>query len=397
MAAETLARGGMAVTVVDRMPSLGRKFLLAGRGGLNLTHSEPLEALLARYRPAPAVFLDALRRYPPERLRAWAEALGEQTFVGTSGRVFPRSFKTSPLLRAWLRQLEGLGVQVKLRTAWAGWDADGRPLLQSGDAAPQPEPADVTVLALGGASWPRLGSDGAWAGTLREAGIAVAPLFAANCGVEIAWSPTLARFAGTPLKRIALSFAGERVRGGALITATGLEGGAVYALCGEMRGALAWAGEAELRLDLRPDLTAEELVTRLARPRGKASLSNHLRKTLSLPPEAIALLREAGPVPAEPRDLAARIKAVPLVVTGFAPIGRAISTAGGVSWDALDEHMMLTARPGTFVAGEMLDWDAPTGGYLLQAAFATGAAAAEGALAWRATVSNVPVSGTSGA
>ncbi len=389
MAAEVMAAGGMSVTVLDRMPSLGRKFLLAGRGGLNLTHSEPLERFLPRYAGAgsgaPAHLVAAVAALPPEAVRAWAEALGQPTFVGSSGRVFPRSFKTSPLLRAWLARLREAGVRFERRAEWLGWDAAGAPKFGRQETAATDaafERPDALVLALGGASWPRLGSDGGWVPLFQAAGIAVTPLQAANCGVLIVWTPHISeRFAGTPLKRIALTCGNVRVTGEAMVTLSGLEGGAIYALGPAIRQSLSH-GAALLHLDLRPDLSLTELTERLARPRGSASLANHLRKVASLAPVAVALLREAGPPPADAEALAARIKTVPLTVNGLAPIARAISTAGGVAWDAIDDNFMLRARPGTFVAGEMLDWDAPTGGYLLQAAFATGAAAGFGALNW---------------
>lgn len=397
MAAETLAAGGAAVTLYERMPRVARKLLLAGRGGLNLTHSEPLEKFLARYREAEPRLRGAIERFPPAALRSWCEALGQETFVGTSGRVFPRAMKTSPLLRAWMRRLASLGVEIRLRHRWLGWDRDGRLLFET-EAGEIAVEAPCTVLALGGASWPRLGSDGSWVDPLKDAGIRVTPLAPANCGVRIAWSDVFrARFAGAPLKRLALALGRETTRGEATITADGLEGGVVYALSAPIRNAIAAHGTAELRIDLRPDETEAELTARLGKPRGKQSLATHLRKALSLDPPAIGLLQEAAhatgtPLGRLPADAVARLlKAVPVRVTGLAPIDRAISTAGGVSFDDLDASFMLRTRPGTFVAGEMLDWEAPTGGYLLQACLATGRAAAEGALAYLArTVRSTP-------
>lgn len=397
MAAETLAAGGAAVTLYERMPRVARKLLLAGRGGLNLTHSEPLEKFLASYREAEPRLRGAIERFPPAALRSWCEALGQETFVGTSGRVFPRAMKTSPLLRAWMRRLASLGVEIRLRHRWLGWDRDGRLLFET-EAGEIAVEAPCTVLALGGASWPRLGSDGSWVDPLKDAGIRVTPLAPANCGVRIAWSDVFrARFAGAPLKRLALALGRETTRGEATITADGLEGGAVYALSAPIRNAIAAHGTAELRIDLRPDETEAELTARLGKPRGKQSLATHLRKALSLDPPAIGLLQEAAhatgtPLGRLPADAVARLlKAVPVRVTGLAPIDRAISTAGGVSFDDLDASFMLRTRPGTFVAGEMLDWEAPTGGYLLQACLATGRAAAEGALAYLArTVRSTP-------
>ena len=390
MAAETLARGGARVTLYERMPRLARKLLLAGRGGLNLTHSEPLETFLTRYRDAAPRLRAAIEAFPPDALRAWCEDLGQETFVGTSGRVFPRAMKTSPLLRAWLKRLGRLGVEMHLRHRWLGWDGEGRLVFETDDGRCAVE-ACSAVLALGGASWPRLGSDGSWVAPMAGAGIEVVPLEAANCAVRVSWSEVFrTRFAGQPLKRIALTLGAETVRGEAMISRDGLEGGAVYALCAPIRKELAAQGTAELRVDLRPDASEEELAARLAKPRGKQSLATYLRKALSLDGAAVGLLQEAAYAKGAPLSvletgaLTRLIKAVPVRVTGLASIERAISTAGGVSLDAIDETFMLRARPGTFVAGEMLDWEAPTGGYLLQACFATGRAAAEGALAYQA-------------
>lgn len=390
MAAEVLAAGGAKVTVYDRMPSLARKLLLAGRGGLNLTHSEDLERFLERYGAAAPRLRQVIEQFPPAALRAWCEGLGQETFVGTSGRVFPAAMKASPLLRAWLKRLGAAGVEVELRHRWTGWDSNGSLLFET-DTGQVTVAADATVLALGGASWPRLGSDGGWIGPLADAGIAVAPLQPANCGFLAGWTEVFrSRFAGQPLKRVALAFGGTIVRGEAVITRTGLEGGAVYALSAPLRAAIAASGEALLHVDLRPDFTHAELEQRLSRPRGKQSLSTFLRKSTHLAPPPIGLLQEAAiasgaPLNAlTPAELAERIKAVPVRLTGVASIEKAISTAGGIAWDEIDAAMMLRRRPGTFVAGEMLDWEAPTGGYLLQACFATGAAAGRGALQWHA-------------
>jgi uncharacterized flavoprotein (TIGR03862 family) len=377
MAAERLSAAGLGVTVFERMPSVGRKLLMAGRGGLNLTHSEPFERFVARYGQAAGRLAPYLEAFPPEALVAWAEGLGEPTFVGSSGRVFPKALKASPLLRAWLARLAAQGVRIVTGAEWQGWDADGA-LAFSG--AP-PQRPDAVVLALGGASWPRLGSTGAWARILADRGNAVAPFRPANCGFTVAWSETFAaRFAGAPLKPLALGFEGRTVRGEAVVTGYGLEGGAVYALSAPLRDAIERDGRAVLELDLRPNLSEDQLAERLARPRGRASLSNFLRKTAGLSPVAVGLIREAfGPAP--PPDLARAIKRLPLVLTGARGLDRAISSAGGIAWSEIDERLMLKALPGVFVAGEMLDWEAPTGGYLLQACFATGLAAAEGVLA----------------
>ena len=387
MAAEVLAQGGASVTVYDAMPSAGRKFLMAGRGGLNLTHSEPLPAFLARYREAAPRLEAAISAFPPERLREWSEALGQPTFVGSSGRVFPQSFKASPLLRAWLRRLDSQGVQFAFRHRWTGWDEQGRLRFQTPDGERVVE-ARATVLALGGASWPRLGSDGAWADLLAAKGVAISPLRPANCGFTVAWSDVFRdRFEGQPLKGVEFKFGAQTIRGEAMITRNGIEGGAIYALSAELREAIAKSGQVTLRVALRPDLGTDELAARSSVPRGKQSLSNFLRKALNLSPVAIGLLQEAAISSGQSLsslNLAELISAVPIKLTGIAPIARAISTAGGISFDELDADFMLRRLPGVFAAGEMLDWEAPTGGYLLQASFATGAAAGRGALKWLA-------------
>lgn len=388
MAAETLALGGAAVTLYERMPRVARKLLLAGRGGLNLTHSEPLRQIMTRYRGGASRLRGSIEAFPPDALRAWCEDLGQETFVGSSGRVFPRAMKTSPLLRAWLARLGELGVEIELNHRWTGWDAQGRLVFEAPEGRVAAE-CRATVLALGGASWPRLGSDGSWVAPLEESGIAVTPLSPSNCGIRVAWSETFrTRFAGTPLKRIALTCAGEMARGEALITLQGIEGGAVYALAAPIRDEIAKHGCAELAIDLRPDESTDAIAARLAKPRGKQSLATFLRKALRLDPAAVGLLHEAAhgtgrPLASYgPGEVAHLVKAVPLSADALAPIERAISTAGGVAFGEVDESLMLRRKPGTFVAGEMIDWDAPTGGYLLQACFATGRAAARGALAY---------------
>ncbi len=380
MAAETLAKAGVSVTIFDRMASPARKFLLAGRGGLNLTHSEPLDQFLTRYGSAAPALEPAIRAFPPEALRAWCEDLGEPSVVGSSGRVFPQSFKAAPLLRAWLRRLERLGVTLRVKHQWCGWDNNA--LRFTTPAGETHIAADATILALGGASWPRMGSDGAWVDILRADGVPVRPLAPSNCGIDIAWSPHfLARHEGAPLKRIALAFGGRRVRGEAVVTARGLEGGAVYALSGALRDALA-GGPVLLEADLRPDLDDDTLQARLATPARGRSLGNVLRQDVGLSPAAVGLVQEASRGAGAGRPLAALIRALPIPVRGLAPIGRAISSAGGVPFSAIDANFSLRDRPCVFVAGEMLDWEAPTGGYLLQACFSTGAAAAAGALRW---------------
>jgi uncharacterized flavoprotein (TIGR03862 family) len=381
-AAEVLAQAGHAVTLYDRMPSVGRKLLIAGRGGLNLTHSEPLPAFLGRYHPAGGALAEAIAAFPPGGLRAWCDDLGQPTFVGSSGRVFPEAFKASPLLRAWLQRLDGLGVRIRTRHRFTGWSDSGGPVFETPDGRVETAHRPM-LLALGGASWPRLGSDGAWVPLLERDGVAVAPLKPANVGFTVAWSAVFAeRFAGTPLKRIALGLEGTRVRGEAVISADGIEGGAIYALAHRIRAATE-RGEARLEIDLRPDVEESALARALRDPKPGLSLANRLRKAAALTPVGIGLLREAAhPLPVDAEALAALIKAVPLRLLAPRGLDRAISTAGGVRFGDVDAGFMLVRRPGTFVAGEMLDWEAPTGGYLLQGAFASGRAAAAGMLAW---------------
>jgi uncharacterized flavoprotein (TIGR03862 family) len=388
MAAEVLAQGGAGVTVYDAMASVGRKFLLAGRGGLNLTHSEPLPEFLSRYGNAMSQLAPAINAFPPEALRQWSEALGQPTFVGSSGRVFPEAFKASPLLRAWLRRLDSIGVQFALRHRWTGWDGDGRLSFVTPDG-PRVVEADATVFALGGASWPRLGSDGGWVEALAAKGVTISPLRPANCGFTVAWSDIFRdRFEGQPLKGAAFSFGGHTLRGEAVMTRSGIEGGAIYALSADLREAIIASGEATLHIALRPDLDSSDLVARLSAQRGKQSFSNWLRKSAQLSPVGIGLLQEAAAVSGvtlsslSPATLSGLVNAVPVKLNGIAPIARAISTAGGISFSEVDSDFMIRRLPGVFAAGEMLDWEAPTGGYLLQAAFATGAAAGRSVLKW---------------
>ena len=388
MAAEVLANGGVNVTVYDAMPSAGRKFLMAGRGGLNLTHSEALPAFLTRYGKAMPQLAAAIEGFPPESLRHWSEALQQPTFVGSSGRVFPTAMKASPLLRAWLRRLDAAGVQFALRHRWTGWVDDGRLSFRTPDGKRVVE-ADATVLALGGASWPRLGSDGAWVEMLGSRGVTISKLKPANCGFTTAWSDIFRdRFEGQPLKGAVFSFGAQSVRGEAVITRNGIEGGAIYALSAHLREAVVESGQATLHIALRPELEMSDLIARLSAPRGKQSLSNFLRKTAHLSPVAIGLLQEAAIASGatlsslSTASLAGLINDVPVTLNGVAPIARAISTAGGISFDELDTDFMIRRLPGVFASGEMLDWEAPTGGYLLQAAFATGAAAGRGMLKW---------------
>ena len=380
MAAEVLATGGFGVTVVDHMPSVGRKFLLAGRSGLNLTHSEPIERMLERYGEQAGRLEPALRAFGADALRAWSAGLGEPTFIGTSGRVFPRSLRATSLLRAWLRRLGDLGVAFETRTRWIGWDV-GALVLERGGARHTVSP-DVTVLSLGGASWPRVGSDGGWVPVLRDAGVVVHDLRPANCGIEVAWSSAFAqRHAGQPLKNVELSIGGVSVRGDAMITASGMEAGPVYSLSAPIRDALD-RGMAVLAVDLQPDLDEAQIVARLRRRRPKDSMSTTLKRTMGFSATTVAWLREmvGAPLPTEPADLAALLKEVPVPVLGLVSVDRAISSAGGVAMDEVDDGFMLHRMPGTYVVGEMLDWEAPTGGFLLQATFATAVAAARAAV-----------------
>lgn len=386
MAAEVLAAGGARVTVYERMPSVGRKFLLAGRGGLNLTHSEPLDQFLQRYREAMPHLRPAVEAFPPDALRAWSEGLGQSTFVGSSGRVFPKAMKASPLLRAWLRRLDQSGVRLVLRHRWTGWSANGELQFETPEGLTSLKPG-ATVIALGGASWPKLGADGNWINPFKARGIEIGSLRPANSGFRVAWSDLFRdRFEGQPLKGVASSLGGETVRGEATITHSGIEGGAVYALSAPIRDAVLAHGDAIVHVALRPDLTVSDLTARVDKPRQKQSMSTYLKKTAGLSPVAIGLMQEAAIAAGlnlsamNPEELAGFINAVPIRLTGVALIERAISTAGGISFGEIDSHFMLRKLPGVFVAGEMLDWEAPTGGYLLQACFATGAAAGRGAL-----------------
>jgi uncharacterized flavoprotein (TIGR03862 family) len=384
IAAEIMADAGQRVTIYDRMPSPGRKLLIAGRGGLNITHSEPLEKFLTRYGSAMDWLAPSIGAFPPDALRNWAENLGQETFVGSSGRIFPKSMKAVQLLRAWLQRLDKLGVQYQPRHRWTGWNGNALQFTTpQGDTTVS---ADATLLALGGASWPRLGSDGSWADILTAQGVSLAPLRPANMGFLVNWSPYMEKFAGEPLKPIAVTHDGLTQQGEAMITATGIEGGVIYALSARLREAIVQHGSTTITLDLRPGMTVEALSKKLQdAPRASKSLSTYLKRH-GFSSLAINLLRETT-TPEQlnvmhPAALAARFKALPLTLTGTAGIARAISTAGGITQDAVDAHFMLKAKPGIFAAGEMLDWEAPTGGYLLQACFSTGVAAAHGMLAY---------------
>jgi len=379
-AAEVLADAGHAVAVYDAMPAPGRKLLVAGHSGLNLTHSEPLPGFAARYGAQSERFATWLTAFGPEQLRAWADGLGAETFVGSSGRVFPKAFKAANLLAAWLERLRSLGVRFHMRHRLSAIEPGPR-LRFSGPAGEVIVEPRAALLALGGASWPETGSDAAWVPLLAAHGVRIAPLAPANCGFESPWSSHLRAHAGAPLKTIGLAFAGRQVRGEVVITAYGLEGGGLYPLGAPLRAALAaHDGPALLTLDLKPDLDHAALTARLAAPRDGASLASVLRKRLRLTPAAIALLNERT-TPAERQDpatLAARLKALPVPLTRARPLAEAISSAGGIDFAEVDEHLMLRRLPGVFVAGEMLDWEAPTGGYLLQGCFTTGAWAAQG-------------------
>jgi uncharacterized flavoprotein (TIGR03862 family) len=374
-AAEMLA-GDAEVHVFDAMPSPGRKLLLAGKSGLNLTHAEDLESFLDRFGTARARLEPALRSFPPAAVRQWAADLGTETFVGSSGRVFPTAMKASPLLRAWLARLRAGGVSLHMRHRWQGWNAEGVLVFDTPDGL-RKYSADATLLALGGGSWPRLGTDGGWSAILAEQGVRVSTLRPANCGFDVPWSAHLReRFAGAPVKAASLSFGAQTVRGEFVVSAKGIEGSAVYALSASLRDAIEAQGAATLLIDLLPDRSLEQLRAALSRPRGKASLASHLRKAAGIDGVKAALLREI----ADAQTLAdpAQLKALPLTLSAPRPLAEAISTAGGVAFDEIDAQFMLRRLPGVFVAGEMLDWEAPTGGYLLSACLATGRAAGRG-------------------
>ncbi len=388
MAAETLAAAGLAVELFDAMPSVGRKFLLAGVGGMNITHAEDQPAFRQRYRERETGVGQWLNGFDSQALRGWIHELGIDTFVGTSGRVFPTDMKAAPLLRAWLHRLRDQGVRIHTRSRWLGWDAEGRLRLATPDGERSVQ-AQACVLALGGGSWPRLGSDGAWQVLLAERGIALRALEPANCGFEVAgWSDLLkTRHAGAPIKPAALALPGQPPRQGEFVlTESGIEGSLVYALSAEIRAAIAREGQATLTLDLAPQRELADLSRALARPRGSQSLANHLRRQAGIEGAKAALLRELAPAEAfqDMNQLAQACKAAPLTVVRPRPLAEAISSAGGVPLEALDDRLMLRQLPGVFCAGEMLDWEAPTGGYLLTACFASGRAAGQGVLRWLA-------------
>ncbi len=389
MAAETARAAGAKVDVYDAMPSIGRKFLLAGKGGLNLTHSEPADAFLARYGSRRKQIEPLLRQLEPEALRAWVHAFGITTFVGTSGRVFPSDMKAAPLLRAWLRRLRKSGVQFHVRHRWCGWDDRGalKCSTPNGDLTVQ---ADATILALGGGSWPKLGSDAAWVPFLESQGVPIALLKPANCGFDVNWSEHLrTKFAGQPVKSVAVIVKNERGGeswhpGEFVITETGVEGGVIYQVSQGIREEIDRAGTATVWLDLAPDRDAPRLVNDLAKPRGKRTVASHLQRYARIEGVKGALLREMTPKQdfADPARLASAIKRLPLTLVAPRPLEEAISTAGGVAFESLDDRLMIRRLPGVFCAGEMLDWEAPTGGYLLTACFASGRVAGAGAVAW---------------
>jgi uncharacterized flavoprotein (TIGR03862 family) len=388
MAAEVLAAGGIQVDVYDAMPSAGRKFLLAGKGGMNITHSEPYDRFVGRYNERSSEVAQWLDAFKPEQVREWIHGLGVDTFIGTSGRVFPSDMKAAPLLRAWLHRLRESGVRLHMRHRWQGWK-DGALVFTTPEGVVKAH-ARATVLAMGGASWPRLGSDGAWTQLLAERGVEVAPLVPANCGFEADWSTFFAeRFAGEPLTTVGVTFVNaggskEWRKGQFVVTSTGVEGSLVYAISAPVRDQIARDGSATIWLDLAPDHDADRVLEEVTRPRGSRSMSSHLQSRLGIKGVKAGLLRECLGVDdyVDPARLATAIKALPLVLRRPRPIAEAISSAGGIRLEAIDENMMLRALPCVFVAGEMLDWEAPTGGYLLTACFASGRAAGSGTLSW---------------
>lgn len=386
MAAEVLAQGGVQVELYDGMPSVGRKFLLAGVGGMNITHAEAKPAFVARYAERQSEVAELLQDFDADALRAWIHDLGIDTFVGTSGRVFPTDMKAAPLLRAWLKRLRELGVHIHTRHRWLGWDSDGALRINS-PAGEQRVTPDATLLALGGGSWARLGSDGTWVTLLAARGVQIAPLQASNCGFDVAaWSPFLRdKFAGAPLKNVSLSLTGATPRlGEFVLTDSGIEGSLVYALSATIREQINQHGSATVLLDLLPQTPLSKLHTALSKPRGSQSMAKHLHRHAGIDGVKAALLRELASADAfnDPLQLAGALKALPITLRTPRPLDEAISTAGGVPFEQLTAQLMLKQLPGTFCAGEMLDWEAPTGGYLLTACFASGRRAAWGILEW---------------
>ena len=387
MAAEALVEQGAHVHIFDAMPSLGRKFLMAGKSGLNLTHDENFKAFLSRFGVARETLEPSLSDFGPGAIRTWAYELGVETFVGTSGRVFPKDFKAAPLLRAWLHRLRERGATIHVRHKWIGWvkNENGNQLRFDTPNGEVSVKADATILALGGGSWPKLGSDGSWIAALQDKGVEIAPLRPANCGFDVAWSDYVKEhFAGAPLKSVRMSFKDQAVPGDAVVSQGGLEGGPVYTLSAALRDALEQDGEATLSIDLSPGRSLAELTEALSRPRGKKSMATHLKRTVRISGVKAALLREyvSAEDYADPTRLAAGIKAVGVPLLRARPLAEAISSAGGVKLDAVNEGFMLKALPGVFCSGEMLDWEAPTGGYLLSGCFATGRTAGDAAMQW---------------
>jgi hypothetical protein len=384
MAAEILSQRGVKVDVYDSMPSVGRKFLVAGKGGLNLTHSEPFEQFVSRYGSRKKEIEKWLMDFTPDDLREWARGLGIETFVGTSGRVFPVGMKTSPLLRAWLKRLDDLGVTFHLRHKWNGWNADKSLKFETPEGEKSVK-ADAVVLALGGGSWARLGSDGAWVNWLRQAGVEVEALKPSNCGFDVAWSPHLReRYEGHPIKSVVLSFESFRQRGEFILTKGGVQGSLIYAASALIRDEIEAKGGVVILLDMAPDRSYEWLVEKLSKPRGSRSMASHLEKTAGMKGVKAGLLHEFAPKEdfANVERLASFIKRLPIPLIAPRPLDEAISSAGGVTFESLDENLMIRELPGIFCAGEMLDWEAPTGGYLLTACFASGRAAGESVLKW---------------
>ncbi|MDP3481929.1 MAG: TIGR03862 family flavoprotein [Sulfuricella sp.] len=389
MAAEILIQNGVRVDLYDAMPSVGRKFLLAGKGGLNLTHSETSELFLSRYGARRAQIEPWLEAFGPEALRLWVHGLGVDTFIGTSGRVFPTEMKAAPLLRAWLHRLREAGVHFHMRHRWQGWNEEGALRFSTPDGEKSVH-SDAVVLALGGGSWARLGSNGAWVPLLAQRGVPVAALRPSNCGFDVGWSEHFrTRFAGHPLKSVVVTFTNQdgvtlRKQGEFMITATGVEGSLIYALSASLRDEIESTGAAVIYLDLVPGRELSYVIEDLARPRGSRSMASHLQSRLGIKGVKAGLLRECVPAQdfADPARLGAAIKALPVRLIAPRPLDEAISSAGGVAFEALDERLMIRSLPGVFCAGEMLDWEAPTGGYLLTACFASGRAAGLGVLAW---------------
>ncbi|NOS75640.1 MAG: TIGR03862 family flavoprotein [Methyloglobulus sp.] len=388
MAAEVISQAGIKVNVYDLMPSVGRKFLMAGKGGLNITHSDPYDLFLSRYGSRSGNIKPMLDRFNADALRTWVHQLGIDTFIGSSGRIFPAEMKAAPLLRAWLHRLRQSGVTFHVRHQWLGWSGTNTQILRF--MSPQGDKevnADICVLALGGGSWPQLGSTGAWVSLLVQRGVQIVPLAPANCGFDVAWSEYFrGRFAGQPLKSVKATFNELQRQGDCVVTATGIEGSLIYALSAPLREEIAAKGSATLTLDLMPDKSLTFLIERFSQPRGKQSMANHLRKRLGIEGIKAGLLREIVPATDfnDPIKLCSATKALPIKLAATRPLAEAISSAGGISFDAVDEHLMLCNLPGVFCVGEMLDWEAPTGGYLLSACFASGRMAGEGALKWLA-------------